>query len=89
MPRATNSAGRANQHGRQHREVASPKVVATYWTVHLPQHWIVEAQDGLWQVPAFCGGWEERKPYPGPREELRPYTSRTATIIRRLLVRQD
>lgn len=63
-----------------------PEVSAAYWAVHLPWHWVVEAEGELWAVPAVYGGWADRERYRGPREALYPFSRRTERIIRRLLV---
>jgi hypothetical protein len=84
VQRATGSGSHARGMG-QHRPPQTPAVAGTYWTIELPRHWVVEVEDALWAVPAVCGGWTAREPYDGPREQLRPYTRRTATIIQRLL----
>ncbi|MHB1006754.1 MAG: hypothetical protein ACYC3S_14090 [Chloroflexota bacterium] len=77
------SERRASRRGRAQR--SQPEFGGAFWTLRLPCHWVVEAQDRLWEVPAVCGGWSARAPYGGSLSELHPFSTRTAAIIRRLL----
>jgi hypothetical protein len=52
-----------------------------YWTKSLPEHWVVEDDDGkLWLMPVIVNGWQQRKPYRGHKKGLHQMTDAGARL---------
>jgi len=41
----------------------------------LPMDWVIEMGEQFWIVPAKRYGWDDRRPFRGHRESLRPVPS--------------